>query len=164
MVVRLSKALLVLLMGLFALLVGVDNLLDYGTNFAFVTHVMSMDSLFKGTTLTTRAITSPVMHHIAYALIIAVELATGALCVGGALRLWQVRAESAATFNAAKDLAVAGLVCGFALYFFGFLTIGGEWFQMWQSQSWNGQPSAFRFLASFGLVLIFLNQRDGELG
>ena len=34
MIVRLSKALLVLLVGLFSLLVGTDNMIDYGTNYA----------------------------------------------------------------------------------------------------------------------------------
>jgi predicted small integral membrane protein len=49
------------------------------------------------------------------------------------------------------------------LWFGGFLVVGGEWFQMWQSKTWNGQEAAFRFVACIGLVLIFLNQPDGEL-
>jgi predicted small integral membrane protein len=163
MIARLSKALLVLLIGLFSLLVGVDNIIDYGTNYAFVAHVMTMDTVFPTTTLTWRAITSPALHHAAYAVIIASELLTGALCTWGAVRLWQARNQPAGYFNRAKDVAVAGLVCGFGLWFFGFLTVGGEWFQMWQSATWNGQEAAFRFIASIGLVLIFLNQRDGEL-
>jgi predicted small integral membrane protein len=164
MIARLSKALLVLLTGLFSLLVGADNIIDYGTNYAFVEHVMAMDTVFPSSTLTWRAITSPALHHAAYALIIALELLTGGLCVAGAARLWRARELPAARFNAAKDLAIAGLVCGFALWFFGFLTVGGEWFQMWQSKTWNGQEAAFRLVASIGLVLIFLNQRDGEIG
>jgi predicted small integral membrane protein len=69
----------------------------------------------------------------------------------------------AVDFNAGKDLAVAGLVLGLLLWFGGFLVVGGEWFQMWQSKTWNGQEAAFRFVACIGLVLIFLNQPDGEL-
>lgn len=164
MIVRVSKALLVGLIGVFSLLVGVDNIVDYGANYEFVEHVMAMDTVFPDSTLTWRAITNDTLNHLAYALIIAVEILTGLLCVVGALRLWQVRADSAARFNAAKGVAVAGLVCGIALWFFGFLTIGGEWFQMWQSKTWNGQEAAFRFVACIGLVLIFLNQRDDELG
>lgn len=164
MIVRLSKTLLVLLVGLFALLVGVDNIIDYATNYAFVDHVMAMDTVFPDSTLKWRAITSPALHHAAYAVIIAIELATGVLCVAGAARLWNARGASARSFNAAKDVAVAGLVCGFALWFFGFLTVGGEWFQMWQSPTWNGQEAAFRFVACIGIVLIFLNQKDAELG
>ena len=82
MLVRAAKVLLVLLVGLFSLLVGADNVVDYGTNYAFVQHVMSMDTIFPNSTLTWCAITSPVLHHAAYALIIAAELLTGILCLG----------------------------------------------------------------------------------
>lgn len=160
MVVRMSKTLLVLLAGLLLLIVGLDNVLDYGTNRIFVQHVLAMDTLLPDTTLTWRAVTHPLLHHAAYVLIIVIELASGALCVLGAWRLWEARVAGAKRFNAAKDLAVAGLVCGIVLYLFGFLTIAGEWFQMWQSNDWNAQASAFRFLASLALVLIFLNQKD----
>jgi predicted small integral membrane protein len=163
MIVRQAKILLVLLIGLFSLLVGVDNIIDYGTNYAFVQHVMSMDTVFPTSTLTWRAITSPALQHAGYAGIIAAELLAGILCLLGAWRLWSARAYFAAEFNAAKDVAVAGLVCGFALWFFGFMTVGGEWFQMWQSQTWNGQEAAFRFIGCIGLVLLFLGQKDDEL-
>jgi predicted small integral membrane protein len=163
MLVRAAKILLVLLVGLFSLLVGADNIVDYGTNYAFVQHVMSMDTVFPNSTLTWRAITSPALHHASYVAIIAAELLTGVLCVLGAWRLWQARALSALAFNSAKDVAIAGLVLGFALWFFGFMVVGGEWFQMWQSQTWNGQEAAFRFIGCIGLVLLFLAQKDDEL-
>jgi predicted small integral membrane protein len=163
MLTRSAKVVMVLMVGLFSLLIGIDNIIDYDTNYAFVQHVMSMDTVFPTSTLTWRAITSPVLHHAAYALIIAAELATGALCVVGARRLWQARRATAEAFNAAKDIAVAGLATGFALWFFGFMTVGGEWFQMWQSATWNGQEAAFRFIGCIGIVLLFLNQRDDEI-
>jgi predicted small integral membrane protein len=163
MLVRAAKVLLVLLIGLFSLLVGADNVIDYGTNYAFVQHVMSMDTVFPSSTLTWRAITSPALHHAAYALIIAAEIVTGVLCLLGAWRLWEARGAPATRFNAAKDVAIAGLVFGVALWFFGFMTVGGEWFQMWQSQTWNGQEAAFRFIGCIGLVLIFLAQKDDEI-
>jgi predicted small integral membrane protein len=163
MIARLSKALLVLQIGLFSLLVGVDNIVDYGTNYAFVEHVMEMDTVFPDSTLKWRAITSDTLNEATYALIIAVEIMTGLLCCAGAVRLYQARGESAADFNAVKGIATAGLVLGLSLWFFGFMTVGGEWFQMWQSKIWNGQEAAFRFIACIGLVLLFVNQRDGEL-
>jgi predicted small integral membrane protein len=163
MIVRLSKAVLTLLAGIFGLLVGLDNIFDYETNFAFVQHVLSMDTTFPDGMLRWRAITSDWAHHAAYAVIIASELAVGILCVAGAWRLLAARALPAAGFNAAKALAIAGLAAGFTLYFFGFLVVGGEWFQMWQSQTWNGQEAAFRFAASFGIVLIFVAMEDKDL-
>jgi predicted small integral membrane protein len=52
----------------------------------------------------------------------------------------------------------AGL--GFMVWFFGFMVIGGEWFQMWQSSQWNGQQAAFRFYLTILAVLIFVMQKD----
>ena len=162
MIVRKAKALLTFLLGVFALLVGFDNIIDYETNFVFVQHVLSMDTTFPGNALMWRAITSASLHHAAYASIIASEIAVGLLCAWGAWRVYSARGLAAAPFNAAKAIAIVGLAAGFALYFFGFLVVGGEWFQMWQSQAWNGQEAAFRFAASFGLVLIFVAMEDGD--
>jgi len=163
MIVRLSKALLVLMIGLFALLAGIHNIIDYNTNFTFVQHVMSMDTTFPDSALKWHAVTSPALHHAGYGLIIALELATGIICFWGGLRLWGSRRAPAAYFNESKREATVGLICGFSLWFLGFMVIGGEWFQMWQSESWNGQQGAFRLTACIGIVLIFLNQKDDEL-
>lgn len=162
MITRISKAVLTLTAGLFGLLVGLDNIIDYETNFAFVRHVLSMDTTFPGGALQWRAITSEWAHHVAYAAIITAELVVGALCVAGAWRIFAARTQPEGSFNAAKQLAIAGLAGGFVLYFFGFLVVGGEWFQMWQSPTWNGQEAAFRFAASFGLVLIFVAMEDND--
>ncbi len=163
MVVRIAKMGLVAMIGLFLLLVGVDNLLDYGTNYAFVQHVMMMDTLAPQSELLSRAIHSPLLHKLVYALIITVEMLAGLLCVYGAARLWLERAASTRCFNRAKSIAIAGLALAFALWFFGFMVIGGEWFQMWRSPTWNGQQAAFRFIGCVGLVLLFLSLRDEEL-
>lgn len=163
MIVRLCKILLVFLLGLYALIVGADNIVDYGSNFAFVQHVMAMDTIFPTSTLSWRAVTWPPLHHAAYGVIIGFELLTGVLCIAGAVWLWFARGATGERFQSAKQLAAAGLVCGFGLWFFGFLIVAAEWFQMWQSETWNAQQAAFRVLACFGLVLIFLNQRDDDL-
>jgi predicted small integral membrane protein len=42
----------------------------------------------------------------------------------------------------------------------GFEVIGGEYFLMWQSHTWNGQESAFRFAALCVLGLLFLAQHE----
>jgi len=59
-------------------------------------------------------------------------------------------------FSDAKPLAILGLTFGLVLYGFGFLVIGGEWFAMWQSKTWNGLESAGRFILLDGLVLLTL--------
>ncbi|MCW5772825.1 MAG: DUF2165 domain-containing protein [Rhodospirillaceae bacterium] len=162
MILRLAKAWLVLLVAAFALLVGANNILDYGSNFEFVRHVLTMDTTFPGNALKGRAVAAPWAHHAAYASIIAAELAAGLLCLAGALRLYAARRSPAASFRRAKNLAIVGLVLGFTLWFGGFLVVGGEWFMMWQSQSWNGQQGAFRFIVCIGIVLVFV--ATGEEG
>jgi predicted small integral membrane protein len=52
---------------------------------------------------------------------------------------------------------------GFLVWFFGFMVVGGEWFAMWQSPTWNGQDAAFKFYVAIIGVLIYLNQPDGDL-
>ena len=164
MIVRLSKAMLTLSAGIFGLLAGLDNIIDYETNFAFVRHVLSMDTTFPDGGLRWRALTGAWVHHAAYVAIIVSELAVGIVCVLGAWRIFAARARPAQSFNGAKATAIAGLAAGFVLYFFGFMVVGGEWFQMWQSQTWNGQDAAFRFAASFGLILIFVAMEDTDHG
>ena len=57
---RLVKTAMVASTALFALLVAADNLLDYGSNYQFVRHVLSMDTTFPGNALMGRAVTAPV--------------------------------------------------------------------------------------------------------
>lgn len=161
--VRIAKIVLVAAAALHASLVAFGNITDYGTNFSFVQHVLSMDTIFPFSTIKYRAITSPALHHAAYAFIIAAETATAVLCwIGAAALARRLRADAAA-FNRAKACAVLGLTLGFLLWQVGFMSIGGEWFGMWQSKEWNGVPSAFRFLITIIAVLIFVALPDREL-
>jgi predicted small integral membrane protein len=69
----------------------------------------------------------------------------------------------AGLFDRAKTLAILGLTLGFLLWQVGFMSIGGEWFGMWQSQQWNGVPSAFRFVMTIAVVLIFVALPDRDI-
>ena len=160
---RAAKAATVAAVALFASLVAFGNLTDYNTNFVFVEHVLSMDTIFPFSTIKYRAITSPTLHEAAYAIIIAAEVLIAVLCwIGAVMLLLRLRAD-AATFNRAKTFSVLGLASGFLLWQVGFMSIGGEWFGMWQSQQWNGVPSAFRFVVTIIAVLIFVAMPDQEL-
>ena len=163
LIMRVAKIAMVAAIAAFATLVAFGNITDYGTNFVFVQHVLSMDSVFPGSTITYRAITSPALHHAAYAIIIAAEALTAALCGIGALALLRRLRAPAVTFNSAKAFSIAGLTFGFLAWQFGFMTVGGEWFGMWQSAKWNGVPSAFRFAMVIIAVLIFVAMRDDEI-
>lgn len=156
MIVRLSKTVMVAAIALFATLVGFGNITDYGSNLAFVNHVLDMDTVFPDTTIRYRAISSPALHHAAYALIIAAEVVTALLCWIGAFRMLAALRQDAVLFRRSKAFAVAGLTMGFLVWQVGFMSIGGEWFGMWMSQQWNGVPSAFRFVVTILAVLIYV--------
>jgi predicted small integral membrane protein len=163
MILRGAKIFLAGSVGLLALLVGLDNIFDYETNFAAVRHILSMDTIPQASPLLWRAIHNEAAHHLGYALIIAAELCAGALCLVGAVRLARARKEKGRAFNEAKSLATLGLVVALSLYFVGFTIIGGEWFQMWRSDGWNMQEPAFRFVGAVGVVLLLLTQADEDL-
>jgi predicted small integral membrane protein len=163
MIVRIAKVLLVMSMALLASLVSFGNLTDYGSNLAFVHHVFLMDTLFPGSTIRYRAISSPVLQNAGYIVIIALETATAVCCWIGALRMWRARHVADRAFARSKSWAIAGLMVGYLTWQVAFMSIGGEWFGMWMSSTWNGEESAFRFFASFLLVLIFVSLRNDDI-
>ncbi|CAB3760300.1 DUF2165 family protein [Paraburkholderia humisilvae] len=163
MTIRLAKIMMTAMLAAFAGVVTFDNLADYGSNYRFVQHVLSMDTTFAHNALLDRATTNPVWWQLSYGLIIAGEFMTCLLLVAGSVVLWRKRHASGARFNHAKGCVVAGFAVGFLVWFFGFMVIGGEWFAMWQSKIWNGQQAAFRFYVAITGVLVFVNQRDEDL-
>jgi predicted small integral membrane protein len=164
LITRYAKIIMSLVLAAFCLLVAFDNITDYGTNYLFVQHVLSIDTTFPGNALMYRSITNPVLWKIVYAAIIAAEGVTGILFLAGAIRLFQVRTAPAAMFNDAKVYVIAAATVAFLVWFFGFMVVAGEWFAMWQSATWNGQEAAFRFYVAVLGVLIFVNQPDSDLG
>ena len=162
MIIRLAKIAAIAALAAYALIVAYDNIVDYGTNYEFVRHVLSMDTTFPNNALMHRAISDESIWRSAYALIIATEGLTGVLLVGGALALLGRLRAPAEAFNRAKFWAVAGLTVGFGVWFFGFLVVAGEYWAMWQSKTWNGQEAAFRFTMVILGVLIFVSLPDGE--
>jgi predicted small integral membrane protein len=161
MYTRASKVLLVCAVALHVSLVAFNNLTDFGSNLEFVRHVLRMDTTFPGNALMWRAIDSPSLQLAFYWLIIVAEAAIALCCWVGALRLFG-SVKDPNRFDKAKGVATAGLSLGMVLWFTGFITVGGEWFLMWQSATWNGVEAAFRLVAILGIVLLYLVQPDGD--
>jgi len=101
-----------------------------------------------------RAINSPGMHTAFYLGIIAWEFATMLLCWWGGFRLAKMLSASVQDFQRAKSVAIAALTLSLLMWLVAFLSIGGEWFLMWQSKIWNGQEAAFRMFTVVGIVLL----------
>jgi predicted small integral membrane protein len=140
-----------------------NNITDYDSNYQFVRHVLMMDSTFPENHLMWRAINSPATHTIFYGAIILWECVTMALLWMGAAQMGRRLRGSAAEFEVAKKWAVAGLTLSATMWLVAFLSVGGEWFVMWQSKTWNGQDEAFRMFCVAGIVLLFIGPRDEVL-
>lgn len=162
LMVRLSKLVMVAGLSLFALLVALDNVTDYGSNEAFVRHVLTMDTTFPQNTLRWRAVTDPGLQTAAYWAIIAAEALTAVLFAAAALGMATRLRAPKAQFRAATYWMAAGTAVAFALWFIGFMVIGGEWFLMWQSPTWNGQQAAFRFYLTVLALSIYVMLETGD--
>jgi predicted small integral membrane protein len=163
MTTRLSKCALLAAIAFFYSLVVFNNLTDYESNHQFVQHVLNMDTTFPGNHGMWRAIPSERVQTLFYVSIITWEFITATLCWWGVTRLLQARKGSAAFFQKSKSLAIGALTFGCLMWFVAFISVGAEWFLMWQSRTWNGQEAAFRMFATLGIVLIYLAMPDPDL-
>jgi predicted small integral membrane protein len=163
MVTRIAKSLLLAGIGLFYTLVVINNLTDFDSNYQFVQHVLSMDSTFSGNHGMYRALTSPSWHLAFYSSIIAWEIVTTILLWWGFANLIKARHLTASKFNAAKRIPIIALTVSLLMWLVAFMSVGGEWFLMWQSRDWNGQQAAFRNFAIAALVLLLLLQPDTDM-
>jgi predicted small integral membrane protein len=162
MIQRLSKCLLLAAVAFNYTLIVFNNLTDYNSNYQFVHHVLSMDTTFPGNHEMWRALPGPGPQTAFYWSIIGWEAVTCLLCWWAFARLITHLRAPAAVFDARKNVAVAALTLGLLQWFTAFLSVGAEWFLMWQSHLWNGQEAAFRMFACLALVLLFLTQRESE--
>ncbi|MDX2594381.1 MULTISPECIES: DUF2165 domain-containing protein [Streptomyces] len=142
------------ILGLYIALVALGNITDFGTNQQFVRHVLAMDTTFRDDDLMWRAVTSTALEDTAYVAIIVWETVAALVLVWGTW-LWARR-----DFARARRLSTYGLLMLVLLFGAGFIAIGGEWFAMWQSKTWNGLDAATRVFLLSGVALI-VNQLPG---
>jgi predicted small integral membrane protein len=162
MTLRAAKIFLVFATAIFYSFVVLNNTTDYDSNFQFVRHVLMMDSTFPGNRGMWRALNSPALQTVFYISIIAWEAVTMIFCWWGGVKLAGAFKESAPAFNRAKRMAIIALTLAVLMWMVAFLSVGGEWFLMWQSKNWNGQDAAFRMFAVIGIVLLLVAQPETE--
>jgi len=160
---RAAKVSLIFAVALFYSLVVFNNITDYNSNYQFIRHVLMMDSAFPGNRGMWRALNSSAWHTAFYLSIITWEAVTMLLCWWGGLRLARALRATSANFHRAKNVSIAALTLGLLMWLVAFLSVGAEWFLMWQSKSWNGQEAAFRMFTVVGLILLLLAQPDPDL-
>jgi predicted small integral membrane protein len=142
--------------GLMTFLIAFSNITDYATNFEFVKHVLSMDTIFENSTVKYRSITHDGFYHAAYIFIIAFETAMAYFFITSTIQMYTQLKGDKEKFNSSKKNAYIGICLGLVLWFVGFTVIGGEWFSMWQSADWNGLDPADRITTFFMLTYLAL--------
>ncbi|MFF4502797.1 DUF2165 domain-containing protein [Streptomyces sp. NPDC001401] len=152
----LTAALLTASVALYIALVAFGNITDFGTNQAFVQHVLAMDTTFKDDDLMWRAITNKGLQNAAYIAIIVWETLAALVLVYGTW-LWARR-----NYARARSISTYGLLMLLLLFGAGFIAIGGEWFSMWQSKTWNGLEAATRVIVFTGVALLVVQLTDRQ--
>jgi len=159
LLVRYSKVLLMAFFSFFGLLVMFSNVTDYSTNYEYVGHVLSMDTAQDQESVSYRAITSPMLHHRIYWIIITLEVLYTVYCLIGTYHLCKNLKTSADEFHEAKKLCIIGLLIAIFVYYLCLQVIGVEWFNMDKSTTWNAKDWA-RHIVDFILpLLIYLTLR-----
>ncbi|MGC2401635.1 MAG: DUF2165 domain-containing protein [Acidobacteriaceae bacterium] len=162
MTIRVSKGLLIFALAFFYTLVVFNNTNDYHSNLTWVQHVLAMDTTFPGNNGMWRAIRSPSIAMAFFVSIVIWETITGALLWFAGFRLLSNLHSDAAAFNTAKRPAVVALTLSLLMWLTAFLTVGSEWFLMWQSKQFNGQQAADRMYVVVGVILLYLVMPDAE--
>lgn len=155
-IIRYSKAILMAYISFFGLLVMYSNFTDYASNYEYVGHVLSMDTTRENLNLSYRAITSPILHHRIYWIIITLEVTYTAFCLLGAYHLYRNINASSENFHESKKFAIIGLLIAMFVYYVCLQVVGVEWFNMDESETWNAKDWA-RHIVDFILpLLIFI--------
>ena len=166
-ILRLSKAIVALSVGLFCLSAVLNNIVDSGTNYQFVQHILSMDTLapwFQGAdAIGHRAITSPTLHKFFFVCIVTAEFLAGLFAtIGGAILLKNFQ-KGGGSFQKGKIFFIIGTTFGTLVWYFGFCVVGAEWFVMWTSEDWNAQSTAYQFATYILLALVYVSSSEPKV-
>lgn len=153
---------------LYMLIVAFGNITDYDTNYAFVERVLAMDTTNFGQgqdvnldpDIMWRAFDNPVIATIGYVGIIIAEALAGIVLLIAVIA-WIRHLRGSVSLAAARSLATLGLVIIILIFFTAFITIGGEWFNMWRSVEWNGlDPALQNAMLAIGTLIVVHMVRD----
>ena len=154
---RILKALLVLFIGLHALFYALQNIANLDAAVGAIGYVMSgadhqayPDTLFFKTG-------SPAAAWAALILILAGEFAVAFFGIKGGWDLFTVRKSSVEQFHAAKSAGLWAAGLALLTWFAMFMTFGGAFFQMWQTEVGTGSlEGAYMFAMASAVVMLFV--------
>lgn len=151
---RIIKSIFAAAFSLYFALIAFNNISDYTSNLAFVKGVLTMEDVFSNPANQWRAVPWPWAVPVFYGMIIIWESAIAIILGRGALAMFRTGNQDLKKFNQAKELVSIGYLMSFIQWFVFFVAIAGEWFLMWQSETWNAQSTAFSLtMITLGLLL-----------
>lgn len=143
---RIAASLFVLMVASYYVVVAFDNITNpvnpNASNWPFVQGVISGDGVPADSGFGWRFVDATWFQALCYAGVVAAECITGALLVIAGVK--GIRASGAGTrWGHAQRWTFAGGTVGLALFFFGFMVVGGNWFIMYLNSKWNALEPAF---------------------
>lgn len=158
-VARTATSVFILMIASYYLLVAFDNITDptnpNASNWPFVQGVLSGDGVPPDSGFEWRFITATWVQALAYIGVIAGETLTGIiLLIAGVQGLR--RARSCPEWGRAQRWTYLGGILGLAVFFLGFMVIGGNWFIMYLNSKWNGMEPAFQNAVMTTLMLMLV--------
>ena len=158
---RLTKIVLIFLVVLWGLLGAMHNLMDWAGTQGAVSAATSMTT-FEGGADAWQATSNSMVVLLGALFIMLSKITAALLCSAGGWKMWQARIQSAADFNKAKELALAGSAVAVIMLFGGFIVVAESWFELWRSDVMRGPVlgSAFRYAGLIALIGIFVQAKD----
>ena len=156
---RISKIVLLLLVGLWGLIGGIGNFTQIGTGFDTVATVLNPQNVAGFASW--QRIESPLIVWAAWSIIPLSKLVAAGLILFGSWQMWRARRNGADAFNHAKSLALVGCSIAIAMLFGGFIVAAETYFHLWQTELGAlALPIAFRYIGCIALIAIFVQQPD----
>lgn len=161
--IRIVKALLVLSIGLQALFYALQNVANLAVAHQTLGYVLSGTdhAVYTETLFFTSA--NPGLHWAALIIVLILEFSVGFFGIKGGWDLFRARSASAEAFQAAKWAGIMAAGLALLTWFGVFMTWGGAFFQMWQTQIGTGSlEGAFMIAIASAIVILFVCHTPDE--
>ncbi len=149
-------------MGLFAFL---NNVTDWTGTMERVTFpLLSMAGNAASEPQGWRAVGSPMLAHLAYGFVVALEWLMGLLAGYGAVGMIRHCNGSLAEFRRHSHWVCLACLLGAFIYCFIFFTIGGDWFLAWKNENLLFlQGDSLNYAAVLAIVFLYLRFSVDEI-
>lgn len=147
-------------LALFFTLLVFNNLTNFDSNFKSLKSVFEMEGVFDTHLISWRSISNETIQKAAIVFIIAWQILTALLCWTGAAVMFRNVNADPEIFSQSKKMALAGLTAGFLFFMVGFVIIGSEWFNMWQSMWKNLQLKTLVYSILLLVCMIFISNKE----